>query len=528
MGTWAWGNPDLSADRVCRTCGGVLEPHTAGDRCVKCAMESARRAAPATVVMSPGGSSPEAQLLDVPVIHQIEILGVIGQGGMGAVYKARQTHLDRIVAVKVIRLDIRGDLGIQERFEREARALARLNHPNIVTVHDFGRSGEQCYLVMEFVDGVNLRQAMSLEPFTSEQGMHVIGAVCDALQYAHSQGIVHRDMKPENILIDGFGRVKIADFGLARLADGVQAAHRLTTSGQVMGTLHYMAPEQFERPMEVDHRADIYSLGVIFYEMLTRELPLGRFPLPSERSPSDVRLDDIVLRALEKEPGKRYQSAVEILHELDRIRTTPTPSPPPVRENATVARSVPDSRPGIPLQLDRAAQAAADVAERPAPHKASPAGPYAVPAAWPPKANEPIRDLATEFRSYGYGLLSIAFLTLYAGLQFDIFGTVLPVFLATLAGGMSCGQMSRKVFKKFIHYDDAVFRKFMKGIERSSRAWARAGMILMGVAVLLFALAGVTPFFVLATIGTPFCAIGGAEFYFHQRVGRLVKPKAPS
>src|SRR5205823_9198418 len=143
--------------------------------------------------------------------------------------------------------------------------------------------------------------------------------VCDALQYAHDQGVVHRDIKPENILLDKTGRVKIADFGLARLVGADSTSQRLTQSREVMGTPHYMAPEQVEKPQDVDHRADIYSLGVVFYEMLTGELPLGRFAAPSMKAGVDGRLDQIIFRALEREPEERYQRISEVKTDVEAL-----------------------------------------------------------------------------------------------------------------------------------------------------------------------------------------------------------------
>src|SRR5207244_5377113 len=136
--------------------------------------------------------------------------------------------------------------------------------------------------------------------------------ICDALEYAHEEGVAHRDIKPENILLDKKGRVKVADFGLAKLLGPVPAEPQLTGSHQILGTLKYMAPEQLERPLEVDHRADLYSLGVVLYEMLTGELPFGRFVLPSEKGVGDSRLDEVILRALERDPARRFQSASEM------------------------------------------------------------------------------------------------------------------------------------------------------------------------------------------------------------------------
>jgi hypothetical protein len=259
---------------------------------------------------------------------------------MGAVYKARQPGLDRLIALKILPPQAGADSGFAERFTREARALARLNHPNIVAVYDFGRvrlpqpvasaaigsatasAANLHYFIMEYVDGANLRQIEQAGKLSSREALQIIPQICEALQFAHDEGIVHRDIKPENVLVDKKGRVKIADFGLAKLL-GIPAGDlRLTGARDVMGTPHYMAPEQVERPQSVDHRADIYSLGVVFYEMLTGELPLGKFAPPSSVSRGmqiDVRLDEVVLRALEKEPQRRYQQASEVKTDIEII-----------------------------------------------------------------------------------------------------------------------------------------------------------------------------------------------------------------
>jgi tRNA A-37 threonylcarbamoyl transferase component Bud32 len=254
-----------------------------------------------------------------PHFPQLEILELLGQGGMGAVYKARQPKLDRLVALKILPAEAGADAHFAERFNREARALARLDHPNIVRVHDFGESGGFHYFIMEYVEGVNLRQLMRAGDLKPEQTLQLIPQICEALQYAHDEGIVHRDIKPENILLDKKGRVKIADFGLAKLLARTPADFTLTATHQVMGTPHYMAPEQMDKPLTVDHRADIYSLGVVLYEMLTGELPLGRFAPPSQKAPVDARLDAIVFRALAREPEWRYQHVREVQTDLESI-----------------------------------------------------------------------------------------------------------------------------------------------------------------------------------------------------------------
>jgi tRNA A-37 threonylcarbamoyl transferase component Bud32 len=261
---------------------------------------------------------------DLPTLEEIatafpdlEILGLIGHGGMSAVFKTRQPKLDRVVALKVLPKSLAATPGFAERFNREGRVLARLSHPSIVAVHDFGESGGFAYLTMEFVDGVNLRQAMRAGRFTPEQALKIIPAICDALQFAHTQGVLHRDIKPENILLDTAGRVKIADFGIAKILNEKGGDMLLTQSGAKLGTAPYMAPEQIEQPSSVDHRADIYSLGVVFYEMLTGELPLGRFAAPSELSSVGGNIDEIVFRALEKERTRRQQSVDEFKTQVE-------------------------------------------------------------------------------------------------------------------------------------------------------------------------------------------------------------------
>jgi tRNA A-37 threonylcarbamoyl transferase component Bud32 len=261
----------------------------------------------------------------------LEILELLGQGGMGIVYKARQPKLDRLVALKVLPLEASRDPHFAERFAREAKALARLNHPNIVTVHDSGQAGEYFYFVMEFVEGTNLRQMMRTGQITAREALAIVPRICEALQYAHDEGVVHRDIKPENVLVDKKGRVKIADFGLAKLLGKESADLGLTASGAFMGTPKYMAPEQIEHPQEVDHRADIYSLGVVFYEMLTGELPLGRFAPPSKKVQVDVRLDEVVLRTLEKEPDLRYQHVSQLKDEVENISGIVRNLPPALR-----------------------------------------------------------------------------------------------------------------------------------------------------------------------------------------------------
>jgi serine/threonine protein kinase/Tfp pilus assembly protein PilF len=322
----------------CPQCGTPLPAGALAGLCPACLLKQGAAAETATGGQAPPFQPPPVAEL-APLFPQLEILELIGKGGMGAVYKARQKQLDRIVALKILPPGIGRDAAFAGRFAREAKALAKLNHPGIVTLYEFGHvdgSGSQpstlnpqplYYFQMEFVDGVNLRQLLHAGRIAPREALAIVPQICDALQFAHDQGIVHRDIKPENILLDRRGRVKVADFGLAKLVQldgraelplGQDAQQRaptddaLTGAGKVMGTPNYMAPEQMEHSDEVDHRADIYALGVVFYQMLTGELPGKKIEPPSKKVQIDVRLDEIVLRALEKNPELRYQQVSEV------------------------------------------------------------------------------------------------------------------------------------------------------------------------------------------------------------------------
>lgn len=252
----------------------------------------------------------------------LQIMELIGAGGMGAVYKARQKGLDRVVAIKILPQEFGHDVKFALRFTREARTLAKLHHPNIVALYEFGNVAETYYFLMEYVEGSTLREVVKARELAPEHALAIVPYLCDALQYAHDHGVVHRDIKPENILMSVDGSVKVADFGLSRILGNESQQYSLTATHQVMGTPRYMAPEQLEATRSVDHRADIYSLGVVIYEMLTGELPIGRFAVPSSKVEIDVRLDDVVLRTLEKEPKLRYQSASQIKSDVHSITST--------------------------------------------------------------------------------------------------------------------------------------------------------------------------------------------------------------
>ena len=239
---------------------------------------------------------------------------------MGAVYKAVHLALNRAVAIKLLPAEMAADEQFVVRFQREARMLARLHDPGIVSVYDFGQTaGGHLYFVMEYVDGTDLRRVLRGPGLAPEQALVVISQICNSLHVAHLHGVIHRDIKPENILITSDGNAKLADFGLARPTSGETSV--LTGTNVVMGTPEYMAPEQ--RSGQADKRTDIFALGVMLYEMLTGHTPRGVFEPPSRKVQMDVRIDEVVLKALQMEPERRYQHAGEMKTDVDRIRSTP-------------------------------------------------------------------------------------------------------------------------------------------------------------------------------------------------------------
>ncbi|MCZ6689963.1 MAG: serine/threonine-protein kinase [Planctomycetota bacterium] len=268
----------------------------------------------------------------------------LGRGGMGIVYLATQESIKRKVALKVLPRDLSHDAAFVKRFDREAHSLAKLNHKNIVrilgstrtraalaffakldevddvSILDKGEQEGSYFFVMEYVDGVSLRPYLEEKRPSATEVLRIVGQICDGLEYAHGEGVIHRDIKPENILVDRRGVVKIADFGLARLVRGDVSHGRLTQTKMVMGSPDYIAPEQREDTRKADHRSDIYSLGVLIYEMLTGSLPFGRFALPSKRHRGlDPEVDRIVLKTLESEPEQRYQQARDLADDIDAI-----------------------------------------------------------------------------------------------------------------------------------------------------------------------------------------------------------------
>jgi serine/threonine protein kinase len=348
----------MAGNTICPRCGSAIGDDAPAGLCPKCLLEAgfanSEDVPPATAPQAASAFDPRTPQSLGPLFPQLEILSLIGRGGMGAVYKARQPELDRLVAVKILPEEVGRDPAFAERFYREARALARLSHQNIVSVYDFGQTHGLYYFVMEYVDGTDLRQLLQAGSLQPETALAIVPQICEALQFAHDEGIVHRDIKPENILIDKRGRVKIADYGLAKLRDLLPGEPTLTVTRQVMGTPRYMAPEQMRGASLVDHRADIYSLGVVFYEMLTGDLPLGHFAPPSHKAPIDARLDQVVFRALAQEPQRRYQCASEVKTDVDQIRRPGTGVEPPIWQ-ATPPIKASAAPVGVPSRFSRKA-----------------------------------------------------------------------------------------------------------------------------------------------------------------------------
>ncbi len=270
-------------------------------------------------------------------IRRYQILSLIGAGGMGQVYLARDQRLGRLIALKLLPSHLTQDTELVRRFKKEAQAIVSLNHPNILTIHDFGEARGIHYIATEYVEGKTLRQHLDERKFSLTEILDVAMQMVSALEAAHHAGIVHRDIKPENIIIRPDGFVKVLDFGLARItkpnpADGDQSNSSITSPGSIIGTSTYMSPEQ-ARGHQVDHRTDLYSLGVMLYEMCAERPPftgansveilinsLHQEPPPLSNFGIPLQLEQMIKHAMRKDRESRIPDAGTMLHELKNLR----------------------------------------------------------------------------------------------------------------------------------------------------------------------------------------------------------------
>ena len=316
-----------------------------------------------------------------------EILAELGAGGMGKVFRARDLTLERVVALKTLASEFGSDPGFVQRFLKEARAAARLNHPNIVQIYDFGQVGETYYLAMEYVDGHSLGAYLRRGHFSERDGLLVIRHACRALAVAHAEGLVHRDIKPDNLMLTSKGEVKLVDLGIAKRVDEDQS---LTQTGQAVGTPHYISPEQIRGSRDIDARADIYSLGATLYHLVTGHTPFkgssGALvmsmhlvqPLADPRTyvPGlSVGICRVIRKMMAKSRDERYADVDALDRDLYRIQTGETPEPDEPLETA-VETVVRDKRsPSTPETAARVASSpSAPAASAPAPHPAFDSG----------------------------------------------------------------------------------------------------------------------------------------------------------
>ncbi len=295
--------------------------------------------------------------------NRYEILEAIGTGGMAVVYKARCHRLNRLVAIKILKDDLSHDVEFRRRFHAESQAVAMLSHPNIVNVYDVSHSDNVDYIVMELIDGISLKQYMEQKRVLSwREVLHFAAQIAKALEHAHSRGIIHRDIKPHNIMILKDGSVKVADFGIARVSSS-----QSTLTREALGSVHYISPEQ-AKGGKIDYRSDLYSLGVVMYEMLTGRPPFdGETPVsvaiqhinakavnPRVLNPQiPIGLEQITMRAMMADLDSRYENASLMLHDLDEFRKNPNIN---LSENVPVIiASVPEKKHStVPSHAERA------------------------------------------------------------------------------------------------------------------------------------------------------------------------------
>jgi len=308
--------------KTCSTCGTPLDENGSGE-CASCLFQIALDVGTADRTHSRAFTPPDPKRL-ASLLPDFELQEILGRGGMGVVYRVRQTRLNRQAALKVLPPERASDPEFVERFFREAQALAQLSHPNIVNVYDMGQRGPYLYILMEYIEGQSLRTRIGQGMIAPADAIRIAMDLCGAVQFAHVHGIVHRDIKPENVLITSNNRVKLVDFGLVKLASRHDVdPFTLTEINLRMGTPSYMAPEQTAGKADLDHRVDIYALGVLLYETLTGGLPVLDYTPPSKKVRVDARIDRVIHRAIRESPSERYQSAADLHRDVEHILRTP-------------------------------------------------------------------------------------------------------------------------------------------------------------------------------------------------------------
>ncbi len=292
---------------------------------------------------NPGFTAPDPADL-APLFPGYDVQSLIAAGGMGAVYCAVQKSLDRMVAIKILPAELSKDLAFRAGFEAEAKAMARLNHPNLIGVFDFGEVSGMLYIIMEFVPGKSVYHSAYGIAVDPAEVIRLVSGICHGLAHAHENGIIHRDIKPSNVLLDLSAQPKIGDFGLARPMDST-----IQEGDEIFGTPHYTAPEVVENPHAVDYRADIFSVGVLLHELLTSKLPADDTRPASMIIRCDPRFDAIIRRATQHQPGARYLSAADMAKELHDIGATLGQLPPPaLHQTPPTPHAPPSSKSYVP------------------------------------------------------------------------------------------------------------------------------------------------------------------------------------
>jgi serine/threonine-protein kinase len=344
----------------CSRCGQSV---TEGSRfCPSCGLDLAATTPGRRVTEQPTGEKSEAELVGEALAGEYELIGELGRGGMAIVYHGRDKQLEREVAIKVLPFSLAFDAEFVERFQREARTAARLEHPNIIPIYRVGRSGRVIYFVMKLLRGQSLSRVLAQRTLAPVEIQQLLVQTAGALGFAHRHGIVHRDVKPDNIMFDELGHAVVTDFGIAKAASGT----RLTGTGMSIGTPHYMSPEQ-ARAQPLDGRSDLYSLGVVAYECLTGRKPfdgedafaigykhiMEKLPEPPLESPDARRVFAVIRRMMEKAPADRYQTAEDLVRELEGRRPSVT-----VLEMEAPKLTAPDAAATLALTREEAAQIA--------------------------------------------------------------------------------------------------------------------------------------------------------------------------